>query len=104
MEKLKNMLPYLIMNTVIFYLFPLLMKDTGSGKIILLIIIPLLCFMISYIYGLKNSFSWIYPLCIALMFTPSILLFYNNSATIYIFIYTLISVIGSLLGKLCSRK
>lgn len=57
MKKLKKIIPYLIMNIIIFYLLPLLIKDTGSGMFILLFSIPLLCFIISFAYGSRNSFS-----------------------------------------------
>ena len=98
MEKLRKMIPYLLINTLIFYLLPYLIKDTGSAMIILLVIVPVASFLVAYAYGYKNSFSWIFPILVMLIFTPTVFIFYNESATIYIFAYGIISLIGSLLG------
>ena len=105
MEKLRKMIPYLLINTLIFYLLPYLIKDTGSAMIILLVIVPVASFLVAYTYGYKISFSWIYPIFVMLIFTPTVFIFYNESATIYIFAYGIISLIGSFLGyKIKSNK
>ena len=92
MEKLKKMLPYLLINIGMFYLLPTLMIDTGSAMIILLILMPLGCFLTSLAYGVKNSFSWLYPIFVMLVFIPSIFIFYNESAFVYVFAYGVIDV------------
>ena len=33
MKKFKKMLPYLIINAIVFYLTPFMIKDTGSGML-----------------------------------------------------------------------
>ena len=104
MEKLKKMLPYLAVLIFDFYLLPFLIKDTGSGMLILLIGIPMICFMVSLIYGVKNSFNWLFPLLTMLLFAPSIFIFYNESAAIYILAYGIISLIGNFLGKMFRNK
>lgn len=104
MEKLKEMLPYLLINLGIFYLLPTLMKDTGSAIIILLILMPLGCFLTSLAYGVKSSFSWPYPNFVMLIFIPSIFIFYNESAMVYVFVYGFISLLGSFVGDRVFRK
>lgn len=104
MEKLKKMLPYLLINIGMFYLLPTLMKDTGSAMIILLILMPLGCFLTSLAYGVKNSFSWLYPIFVMLVFIPSIFIFYNESAFVYVFAYGVISLVGFFLGASFNRK
>lgn len=104
MEKLKEMLPYLLINLGIFYLLPTLMKDTGSAMIILLILMPLGCFLTSLAYGEKSSFSWPYPIFVMLIFLPSIFIFYNESAMVYVFVYGFISLLGSFVGDRVFRK
>lgn len=104
MEKLKKMSPYLLINIGMFYLLPSLMKDTGSAIIILLILMPLGCFLTSLAYGLKNSFSWPYPIFVMLIFLPSIFIFYNESAMVYVFVYGFISLLGSFVGDRVFRK
>lgn len=104
MEKLKKMLAYLLINIGMFYLLPSLMKDTGSAIIILLILMPLGCFLTSLAYGLKNSFSWLYTIFVMLIFLPSIFIFYNESAMVYVFVYGFISLLGSFVGDRVFRK
>lgn len=104
MEKLKKMLAYLLINIGMFYLLPSLMKDTGSAIIILLILMPLGCFLTSLAYGVKNSFSWPYPIFVMLIFLPSIFIFYNESAMVYVFVYGFISLLGSFVGDRVFRK
>lgn len=98
MKKFKKMLPYLIVNVIAFYLTPFLIKDTGSGMLILLIGFPIICFIVALIYEIKNSFNWIYSLLVMLLFVPTIFIFYNESATIYILVYGIISAFGNVLG------
>ena len=104
MEKIKKMLPYLLINIGMFYLLPTLMIDTGSAMIILLILMPLGCFLTSLAYGVKNSFSWLYPIFVMLVFIPSIFIFYNESAFVYVFAYGVISLVESFLGASFNRK
>lgn len=104
MEKFRKMLPYLLAMIFVFYILPFLIIDTGSGMFILLIGIPMICYIASMIYGIKNSFNLLYPLFIMLLFAPSIFIFYNDSATIYIVIYGSISLIGNFIGSLIRKR
>ncbi len=104
MEKIRKMLPYLVVLVFAFYLLPFLIKDTGSGMFILLIGIPMICFVVSVIYGMKNSFYWLFSLLVMLLFAPTIFIFYNDSATIYILAYGIISLIGNFIGSLLCKK
>lgn len=98
MKKIIKMSPYLIINFFVFYLSPLLIRDTGGGVFVLLMEIPVLCFIISLVYGIKNRFDFWYPLLTTLLFLPTIYIFYNESALIYVVWYGMDAVIGSLLG------
>jgi len=98
MKKIIKMSPYLIINFFVFYLSPLLIRDTGGGMFVLLMEIPVLCFIISLVYGIKNRFDFWYPLLTTLLFLPTIFIFYNESALIYVVWYGMDAVIGSLLG------
>lgn len=44
MAKLKRMFPFLMVNALLFYLAPWVIKDTGSGMLMLLVVLPLSCF------------------------------------------------------------
>jgi FtsH-binding integral membrane protein len=104
MNRIKQMLPYLIATIIAFYLLPLFGRDTGSFMIILLIAIPLLCFISALSYGYKRGFDIIYSVIVGLLFIPTIFIYYNSTALIYIFIYAVIALIGSIIGTLVNKK
>ena len=99
-----RMIPYILINLIGFYLLPLLIKDTGSGMLILLIAIPLICFLTSTFFGIKNSFNWIYCLCFTLLFIPTVFIYYNESAIFYSAVYAIITIIGNFIGKMIYNK
>lgn len=104
MEKLKKNWIYYFIMFIAFYLAPILIKDTGSGMTILLIVIPLITLITSLIYGLRNTFDFVYPLIVAILFIPTLFIYYNTSAWIYIIVYSVIAVIGELIGKILQKK
>lgn len=99
MNRIKKLLPYLMVNVIAFYLLTLLMKDTGSAMFILLFVIPVITFVNAIICGSKNSFDFLYPLLVMVIFVPYVLIYMNESATIYIFIYGAISLMGCFVGS-----
>ena len=76
MDKLKKNLVFYLLLLIDFYIVPWFIKDTGSAMIVMLVIIPL----ISVFYGIRNGFNFWYILIVAIMFAPSIFIFYNSSA------------------------
>ena len=99
MNRIKKLLPYLMVNIICFYLLTLLMKDTGSAMFILLFVIPVITFVNAIMCGKKNSFDILYPLLVMVFFVPYVLIYMNESATIYIFIYGVISLMGCFVGS-----
>jgi len=99
MNRIKKLLPYLMVNVICFYLLTLLMKDTGSAMFILLFVIPVITFVNAIMCGKKNSFDILYPLLVMVIFVPYVLIYMNESATIYIFIYGVISLMGLIVGS-----
>ena len=79
MNRIKKLLPYLMVNIICFYLLTMLVKDTGSGMFILLFAIPIITFVV--------------------IFVPYVIMYMNESATIYIFIYGAISLMGCFVGS-----
>ena len=100
MRKAKRMLPYLGIILLSFYLLPLLMRDTGSSMIILLVFIPAICLACSVVYGIRNSFNLFYAFTVAILFAPSVFLYYNASAWVYILGYGVTALAGNALGML----
>jgi hypothetical protein len=86
-----------------FYLFPLLIIDTGSGMFILLLVIPIVCFVSALVYGCFAGFKWFYPIIVAMIFVPTIFIYFNSSAFIYVIIYAAIAFIGDGIGGLIHK-
>ncbi|MCC5911289.1 MAG: hypothetical protein JJT76_12700 [Clostridiaceae bacterium] len=99
MDKLKQMLPYLIVTAIAFYLLPLLGRDTGSFMLILLIAVPLICFTAALLHGARSGFKLFYPLIVASLFIPTIFIYYNSTAWIYTVIYAAIALVGTTIGS-----
>ena len=99
MNVFKKMIAYLLICAVAFYALPLWGTDTGSFIFILLIATPAICFIASLFYGVKNSFNMIYPLLVGVLFIPTLLIYYNSSASVYIIAYALIALFGNLIGS-----
>jgi len=103
MKKIREMSVYLIVITLAFYVLPAFINDTGTGIFFLIILTPIICFVTSIIYGIRHSFNLIFLLIIMILFIPTIFIFYNESAAIYVLIYGIIAVIGNLLGSLIKK-
>ncbi|MFQ8894698.1 MAG: hypothetical protein ACLR6Z_06710 [Dorea sp.] len=76
----------------------LVYKNTGSAMIVMLVIIPLICLITSVFYGIRNGFNFWYILIVAIMFAPSIFIFYNSSAWVYVVGYAVIALLGNLIA------
>lgn len=92
-------IPYFIVLLVTYYGFPSLIKDTGSGMWILLIVIPVICFFNALVCGYWKGIQPVYLVSSVVLFIPTIFLYYNDSAMIYSLIYGGIALLGLVLGK-----
>lgn len=97
-DKLKQNIIFYLLLIVDFYLIPLLIQDTGTAMVIMLVIIPWICLIISIFYGIKNGFDFWYVLIVAILFLPSIFIFYNSSAWVYTIAYALFALVGNLIA------
>lgn len=95
--------PYLLPIFIAYYLLPFLIRDTGSGMAILLVIIPIVCAISSFIHGTKSGFDVVFALLAGVLFIPSIFIYYNSSAWVYTIIYGVISLIGNFIGSKISK-
>ncbi len=104
MNEFKKMTTYFLASAVSYYLFPLFGNSTGSFMVILLIIIPLTCFVISFIYGFKNGWNFFFSIIIGILFIPAIFIYFNSTAWVYIVGYLIISSAGVFVGKSFKNK
>ena len=103
-KKLSALLPYAIALAIIYYVLPLLIKDTGIGMFMLLLVIPLLTLICAVIYGVRQGFDFLLPVTAIILFTPTIFIFYNVSAWVYIIAYAVIALIGNGIGRAFHKR
>ncbi len=103
-KKLSALIPYVIAMVVIFYVLPLLIRDTGFAMIIMLLVIPCLILICATIYGVQQGFNPLITLVTIILFAPTVFIFYNSSAWIYIVIYAIISLVGNGIGRAFYKK
>ncbi len=103
-KKLLALMPYAIALAINFYVLPLLIKDTGVGMLMMLLVIPMLTFICSAIYGVRQGFDFLLPITATILFAPTIFIFYNASAWVYIIVYSVISLAGNGIGRIFYKK
>ena len=101
---MKKSLPYVLLLLLDFYLLPVRIRDTGSAILMLLCIIPTGCFLCSVLYGFRRGIGLYYPLLVAALFVPSLFLYYNISAWVYLVVYGILAFLGEALGSFLSAK
>lgn len=103
-KKLSALLPYVITLAIIFYVLPLLIKNTSIGMFMLLLVIPLLTLICAVIYGVRQGFDFLLPVAATILFAPTIFIFYNASAWVYIIAYSVVALIGNGIGRAFNKR
>ena len=108
MKKYIKEIIILAIQLFMFYISPLFAGPTDTMGMVLLIILATL--LLSIIIGSisKEKIKYLYPIIVAILFIPSIFIYYNESALIHSIWYLVVSSIGLLVGtiiyKLTHRK
>lgn len=110
MNQNKQTLKILGIGVLIFYLVPFLASklsaDLGMGICIMMLFIfnSVYSFFASFLIAKEYGFRWDMPLFTGVVFEPSVYIFYNSSANIYLGAYIVIGYIGSGIGHLVYKK
>ena len=101
-KNLKEIIIFLL-QICIFYILPIFAGPTDAMGLVLLIILTTL--ILSIILGIisRNKIKYYYPPLIALLFIPTIWIYYNESALIHSLWYLIISTIGLLIGTIINK-
>lgn len=103
-KRLIALIPYAIVLAVDFYLFPRLINDTGAAMLMLLCVIPLIAFICSVIYGIRQGFDYLLPITATILFFPTVFIYYNESAWVYAIIYGIVTLAGNGIGRVFYNK
>ena len=88
----------LVIQMFMFYIFPLFMylyEPIGTVMMILMI-----TFTLSVVLSVisKNKLKYLYPIIIAILFIPTVFIYYNESAFVHSIWYLVVSGVGLLVG------
>lgn len=108
MKKYLKEMIILMIQIMLFYLFPFTAGPTdGMGMVLVLLFSTLI---LSVIFGTiaKGKVRIIYPFVVAIVFIPTVYIHYNYTALVYTVWYLIDSylgvLIGSFIGKISSRR
>ena len=99
---IKKYYVYILVMLAFYVAAPLLFRDTGSAMFTLLCLLPAILFILSLVYAKMNGFKWHLSIIIGLLWLPAII-YLNESATVYVLIYGVISFVGQGVGFLVNK-
>lgn len=93
----------MLLQLFMFYVFPLFAGPTDAMGMVVLIILA--TFLLSTIIGLisNKKIKYLYPVIIAIVFIPSVFIYYNETAMIHSMWYLVVSSIGMLIGAILRK-
>ena len=103
MKKYLKEIIIFLLQIFIFYILPLFAGPTDIMGLVFLMLLS--TFLLSLIIGIisKNKIKYYYPVSVALLFIPTIFIYYNESALIHSIWYLVISLIGFLIGMILNK-
>ena len=98
MKKYLKEIVIFLAQLFMFYIFPLFAGPTDAMGMVFLIIVA--TFLLSIILGSVSNkkVKYLYSIVIAILFIPSVFIYYNESALVHSVWYLVISSIGLLVG------
>lgn len=103
MKKYLKEIIILIIQLFMFYIFPLFAGPTDAIGMVFIILVTTL--ILSIILGTisNKKIKYLYPVFVSILFIPSILIYYNESALVHSIWYLVDSSIGLFLGYIMSK-
>ena len=93
----------LLIQLFMFYIFPMFAGPTDAMGMVFLIWLSTLILSIIIASISKEKIKYLYPIIIAILFIPSVFIYYNESALVHSIWYLAISSIGIILGTIIYR-
>lgn len=98
MRKYLNEIIILLIQMFMFYVFPLFSGPTDAMGLVFLIWVSTIILGIILTLVSNKKIKYLYPIIIAILFIPSVYIYYNESALIHSVWYLVSSSFGMLLG------
>ena len=93
----------LVIQLFMFYIFPLFAGPTDAMGMVVIILFA--TFMLSIIIASisKEKIKYLYPIVVAILFIPSVFIYYNESALIHSIWYLVDAAIGIVIGTIINK-
>ena len=93
----------LLLQLFMFYIFPLFAGPTDVIGMVVLIIVATL--LLSAVIGLisDKKMKYLYPIITAILFVPSVFIYYNETALIHSVWYLVVSSVGMIIGAILRK-
>lgn len=90
----------ILLQAFVFYIFPLFAGPTDMMGLVFLILLA--TFVLGMIVGVSSAVpvKYLYPLLVSVMFVPTVLIYYNETAMIHAMWYFVVSAVGLVIGLL----
>ena len=90
----------LLCQMFMFYIFPVFMYLYEPIDTVMLILVT--SFILSMVLTIisRNKIKYLYPIVIAILFIPTVFIYYNESALVHSVWYMVVSVIGLFIGSI----
>lgn len=91
-------LPFIAAMVVLFYVVPAIIIGTPYEDFALMVLTPACCLIGGLVFGKIHGWVWYFCIVTALIFAPTLVLYYTQSDLHYIFEYGGLALMGSLIG------
>ena len=103
MKKYVREFVILLLQLSLFYLFPLFMYlYEPIGMVMFMLFATVILSAVLAIVS-KNKIKYLYPIVIAVLFLPTVFIYYNDSALVHSLWYFTVSAIGMLVGAVVAK-
>lgn len=93
----------LLIQLFMFYVFPLFSGPTDAmGMVVLILFVTFILSIVITIIS-KEKLKYFYPVLVAIIFIPSIYIYYNESALVHSIWYLVISSVGIVIGSVINK-
>ena len=100
MKKYLKEIIILFIQLFMFYIYPLFCGPTDAMGMVFIILFITLILSTILIAISNNKIKYLYPIVTALLFIPSIFIYYNISALVHSLWYFIVCLLGMLFGSL----
>ncbi|HEX5597016.1 MAG TPA: hypothetical protein VFX61_13525 [Micromonosporaceae bacterium] len=93
---------FIAVCVALYYLVPLVDRlyppEAKIGLVLLVLVNALVVLILTAVYSAMTRPAWPFPLLAAVLFIPSIYIYYNDSALIYAVFYLIVGAVGLGIG------